>query len=132
MSKKSESFVGGQRAGKTKNEAGTVDAIKNYIRGISKKDRDAIRRELETEGSDEEPPSPEFPGVKIATNVYPSFTTKYYTFTPSEAQQKFAWTNMTSWDSFAGWDANSQVVISNEPLQKQEIIEDVQDVSFED
>lgn len=95
-----------------------VEALKSYISGISKKQREAIERELEQANDLEEDPAKFKAYYTVSWNA-PSntqtFTTAYsnarYYYIPSAQQQAYA---MGNWE------------------QKQEIEEDIQDVSFEE
>jgi len=118
MSKKFEFFPAGRRSGKS---AGTIEAIKKYVSGISQKDRDQIRRELEAEGgSDEEPSQPQFSNMRIV--AYPDLDNTYYTWTTTNSSLGNQQTIAFPANYIYNWESE----------QKQEILEDAQDVNFED
>jgi hypothetical protein len=126
MGKKlTEVFDGAQRGGKTAHMAGTAEAIRQYVAGFSKKDREQIQRELEAEGGSEEEPSPQkgFEWLeedgRVGKGYWPAASDwNYTTYTYVPAQQKFI-----QWSGF---------IDPAVAAQKEEIAEDVQDVSFEE
>jgi len=127
MSKKFEFFKAGRRNGKS---AGTIEAIKKYVSGISQKDRDQIRRELEAEGgSDEEPSQPQFSKMRIIP--YSTLDNTYYAWATSHKDYTWA-TASNSLDNQQIISFPATYIYNWESEQKQEILEDVQDVNFED
>jgi hypothetical protein len=102
-----------------------IDALRKYASGISKQERDKIQRELEQEGSDDEPSvnDPSFTtitykGLKIAVPI--QYSDAKYIPIPN------TWADKGHWISISNSD------VWNTPAQKQQIEEEVQDVNFED
>jgi hypothetical protein len=120
MGEKKYFDMGSSGGGKTDK---AIDALKNYISGISPQEKKKIQRELEREGdSDEESPvgfkTLEFKDVKFLTpQNWSRHTPTYYHTTDGWV----SWIPSAAQASFVGGDA-----------PKNEVEEDVQDVNFEE
>lgn len=108
--------MGEKDKGKTER---AVDALKQYISSISKRDRQRIEKELEKEGdSEEESPTENvtFKTVRIISNPTIAPSTVWTTHTLSRLQVPIAWTQ-------GEW-------VAEPNKQKQIIEEEAQDVDF--